>query len=355
MSDRFSAQFPFQGFNQGGDSSEEESEDDYNQLPGLFCSNDSRSIVERGVAACRKELGASGRWAQGSLPEHHRVVMWALSEAAALEPLEFSEASDHDLIPPEFYDAGSGAEDFSGRNAAHVYGELTLDGVDGLVDVFAQYSNGGDEEGIRPSGSGTGVASPADRRLAGGVLVDLGSGLGKIVLQLALDVRCSAASTFLGVELAQSRHNVAVAGCTALESIGRDGVAVRGDVRDELRQSMVSALRSDDVSSAGAIKFIRGDITLPIYRDATHVFANSLLFPAVLSEKVCRELSQCPRLRVVVSSRTLPLPESIFRLAGFVPLAVSWQNELFPMAVYVDDVVVNRLALGASRPTLRVA
>ena len=341
MSTRFSAQFPFQGFNQdqGSDSSEEESdEDDYNQLPGLFRQSDARSIVERGVAKLRRGLSDGGSWCAGALPEHHRLVMWALSEAATLNPIEFSEASDHDLIPPEFYAMESTDGDFEDRNAAHVYGELTLDGVDQLLDVFAKYTPSMPSAGSQRGKKRT-PAATADSRFDNAVFVDLGSGLGKIVLQLALDVRCSKAAAFIGVELAQSRHDVAVAGRAALGAIGAGGgpgssSCAKGDASsDVLRQSMANAIRGADVHASGTTRFIRGDITRPLYRDATHVFANSLLFPAMLSERTCRELSQCPKLRVVVSSRALPLPESIFRVAAYVPLAVSWQNELFPMAV----------------------
>ena len=110
---------------------------------------------------------------------------------------------------------------------------------------------------------------------------DLGSGAGRVVVQLALErpgVRA------VGVELAPTRHDVA---CTALSRLEQPH-------RCEARLGDLLAARCDD---------------------ATVVFVAGLLFDDSFMRRLAAKLADLPKLRAIATLRRFP-PDAQARLAG---------------------------------------
>jgi hypothetical protein len=106
------------------------------------------------------------------------------------------------------------------------------------------------------------------------VMYDLGSGIGKAVIQFAYETKCGRCT---GIELGVRRHMIAT---TVLEDI---------------------KLSSTDQYYADKINFILGDITTVNWTDATVLFINALCFPEDLwftVEDII--LSSCPKLRLLI-------------------------------------------------------
>ena len=120
------------------------------------------------------------------------------------------------------------------------------------------------------------------RRLSlgsGDVFVDLGSGLGRVVLQAARDWGVERAC---GVEYAASRHDLAV-----------------------------EALEEEPTAVAERVCYIRGDCADPqVWQeslgDVTVAYVANLLFGAELMERTARQLEACASLRTVASYRQWP-------------------------------------------------
>ena len=128
--------------------------------------------------------------------------------------------------------------------------------------------------------------------------VDLGSGRGECVLQAASEYRVCRAT---GVELAPSRHNLAVAALTASEA----------DVRSRT-------------------SFLLGDVGAPeaasaLSEDSSVVWLSNLLFDEKLMQRIARLLEAAPTVRCVAALRAIA-----GGLEGFVeddapiPCQMSW-------------------------------
>lgn len=125
-----------------------------------------------------------------------------------------------------------------------------------------------------------------------------------------------------GIELAKSRHNVAVA---ASEWISRSHEHIKKPGHDDF-EHQEQEMNSPIFKSIQQPNFICGSFTEHIYNDATHVFANSLLFGPELELKVANVLAACPSLFQVVSTTALPMPLTHFkRKKECLYLPVSWQ------------------------------
>jgi precorrin-6B methylase 2 len=103
------------------------------------------------------------------------------------------------------------------------------------------------------------------------VFCDLGSGTGKIVLQVSEKTKCAKA---IGVELVYERHAAAV--------------------------RLLGAPNNDRV------QFIHGDLrSTKLDQDVTVVFVNNVLFPAELTMALMCQLATLPKLRMVITLRQL--------------------------------------------------
>jgi len=141
--------------------------------------------------------------------------------------------------------------DASGGNQA--YGELTIRGVREIAAL------------LRPR--------------ADDVFVDMGSGAGRCVLQAALEWPCRLS---VGVELSESRHNVAAMALA----------------RAEPKTQRRALVLQDDLLTCTGIE------------DATIVYVASLLFDDEFMAQLGERLSSLPRIRAIATLTRIP-PESL--------------------------------------------
>jgi riboflavin synthase len=125
------------------------------------------------------------------------------------------------------------------------------------------------------------------------VLYDLGSGTGRVVLQLGLT---SAAGRLVGVELSPTRH--------------------------EHAQEAAAALRRRGVRTA-PMDFLCEDISSVDVSDGTYFYMCSTAYSASICRRVAERLSRAPRFRALVTSRALPAQPHLLKL-GELPSAYSW-------------------------------
>lgn len=136
------------------------------------------------------------------------------------------------------------------------------------------------------------------------VFYDLGSGSGKIVLQVALQ---TGVGKSCGVEFARTRHSVA-------EEMHRRLGLVRGE---EVQRRAELVGWADGVGESGRmlaeqlreaqarVRVVRGDFIREDLDDATVVFINNAVFEADLMAALLAKLAHLPRLRRVVCLRKL--------------------------------------------------
>jgi hypothetical protein len=189
------------------------------------------------------------------------------------------------------------------EDAGLIYGELQRYELENYFDVIAPL--------IRP----------------GGVMVDLGSGLGKVVMSAALAFpfqRC------IGVELLGYRHRLALQRVQAMLGLARQGLA-----------ALPTALTPDAplplpfgaqatgrhlIELESRIAFIEADMFKVDVRGASLVFLYSTCFGPLmdaLGEKLAREMQQ----GALVSTTTYPLKHPAFKLLHYFPAGtVAWTN-----------------------------
>ena len=169
---------------------------------------------------------------------------------------------------------------YSSNDTALVYGEITEAGMGILHDAL----------GLRSDD----------------VLYDLGSGVGKFFLYSALRAVCSTAN---GIEVGEKRHSTAERSCM------------------RLTEMLESSRQRDRCSSFSAIL---GDITNPIYKDATVCTCCNIMFGGLINGKLINNfLTRCPKLRTVASIVKLHSPRLKLRSTKLVPCTwctggVSW-------------------------------
>jgi len=145
------------------------------------------------------------------------------------------------------------------RDLEHVYGELTPASVHDVIDRI-------------PGGLG-----------AGDVFVDLGSGIGKVCVQVFLATTVGACR---GIELSAPRHRQA-----------------------EVARQRLQADYPAFFAAGRGLHFVQGDILAADIGDATVVFLCARLFGDALMTGIARKLAAgCPRLRHVLSTREFPFP-----------------------------------------------
>eukprot|EP00747_Dinoflagellata_sp_TGD_P067488 gnl/TRDRNA2_/TRDRNA2_155294_c0_seq1.p1 gnl/TRDRNA2_/TRDRNA2_155294_c0~~gnl/TRDRNA2_/TRDRNA2_155294_c0_seq1.p1 ORF type:complete len:365 (+),score=42.50 gnl/TRDRNA2_/TRDRNA2_155294_c0_seq1:45-1139(+) len=146
----------------------------------------------------------------------------------------------------------------------------------------------------------------------GDVFYDLGSGVGKLVLYVALrgEVSCS-----IGLEVGEKRHKFAI---SANENLGREIVrraSLPGSNAEE------SALAMLDLPCAE--RSVRlADISKTRYHDASVVLMCNLCMDMGIQRRTLDQLLKCPVLKRLVC--TSPLPHARLKLARNVKVACSW-------------------------------
>jgi hypothetical protein len=138
-----------------------------------------------------------------------------------------------------------------------VYGELSTDSLFDVMDRIPGGLSGND------------------------VFVDLGSGLGKVCVQVFL---ATAVGACVGIELSARRHTLA------------------GQVRDRLRTE-----RPQLFAGRRSLHFVNEDILHADFGDATVIFLCARLFSDELMEKIASKIrAECPRLRQILSTKAVP-------------------------------------------------
>lgn len=194
---------------------------------------------------------------------------------------------------------------------ASVYGEVLPEGIQTLLDYI---------DNDMP-------LSPAD------VFVDLGSGTGKIVIQVALSTNFK---KVVGIELSETRHQHAIKAVAEARKISR--MKEESDTKAAVLQCVPFAKRTTEDVASGRVQLIHGDIMKPTYNDATHLYAASTTWPDILLHTVA-QLAVTEIKHVKTFSTLRPLPSST--LAEFpsislwkaVDVAVSWQDTA-PIHIY---------------------
>jgi hypothetical protein len=172
----------------------------------------------------------------------------------------------------------------------------------------------------------------------GGVMVDLGSGLGKVVLSAALSLpfqRC------IGVELLGYRHRLAVQRSQHLLALARQELARLAAQQPLsattalLLPSGVHSTLSHLIELPSRIAFIEADMFRVELRGASLVFLYSTCFGplmAALAHKLAGELQQ----GALVSTTTYPLQHPAFRLLQHFPAGTLAWTSVFLYQRYGD-------------------
>lgn len=189
------------------------------------------------------------------------------------------------------------------EDAGLIYGELQRYELENYFDVIAP------------------LISP------GGVMVDLGSGLGKVVMSAALAFpfqRC------IGVELLGYRHRLAVQRLQTMLGLARQGLASLPAplLPDAPLQLPFGAQASGRhlLELESRIAFIEADMFKVDVRGASLVFLYSTCFGPLmdaLGDKLAREMQE----GALVSTTTYPLKHPAFKLLHYFPAGtVAWTN-----------------------------
>ena len=181
------------------------------------------------------------------------------------------------------------------QNAA-VYGELTTEGVHHLVETLSVTSSD--------------------------VFWDLGCGVGKAVVQVALETDVAHSR---GVELSVSRVEYGQEALRTLCSTPtRNRPVEEQDCIDKIE---------------GRVTLLSGDISETDFSDGTHIYAGSLLFPDALMEDIADKLMDTGS-KVKTFSTLRRFPDAVeskykrrFKLWKTIDISVSWQ-EMTPIYIY---------------------
>jgi hypothetical protein len=161
----------------------------------------------------------------------------------------------------------------------------------------------------------------------GGVMVDLGSGLGKVVMTAALTLpftRC------VGIELMNYRHRLAQERLVKLLTLARQGLeALPQPLTPDTPLLLPSGQQANGrhlLELGARIAFIESDMFKVDVRGASLVFLYSTCFGPLmdaLSNKLARELPE----GALVSTTTYPIKHPAFRLLeSFPPGTLSWTS-----------------------------
>lgn len=161
----------------------------------------------------------------------------------------------------------------------------------------------------------------------GGIMVDLGSGLGKVVMTAALSLPFSRC---IGVELMTYRHRLAQERLVRLLTLARQGLeALPEPLKPDAALPLPSGVTATGrhlLELGARITFIENDMFKLDLRGASLVFIYSTCFGPLmdeLSNKLARELAE----GAVVSTTTYPIRHPAFRLlASHAPGTLSWTS-----------------------------
>eukprot|EP01089_Gocevia_fonbrunei_P020656 TRINITY_DN7744_c0_g1_i1.p1 TRINITY_DN7744_c0_g1~~TRINITY_DN7744_c0_g1_i1.p1 ORF type:complete len:253 (-),score=28.38 TRINITY_DN7744_c0_g1_i1:64-822(-) len=133
------------------------------------------------------------------------------------------------------------------------------------------------------------------------VFYDLGSGMGKVAIQFALQTDCMKCC---GLELSQTRHSVA--------------------------QLMVDVIIKKDPRFQPNLKkklqFLNQDFLSASWKDATILYTCWTVFPKNIQMKMVDKAYKCPRLRFFVAQEPISWDQTKFVLVKKQKIQVSWDD-----------------------------
>eukprot|EP00198_Chlamydomonas_reinhardtii_P003116 XP_001692452.1 predicted protein [Chlamydomonas reinhardtii] len=166
------------------------------------------------------------------------------------------------------------------------------------------------------------------------VLVDLGSGLGRLVLQAAATARLRRC---VGLELSACRHEQSAWAAARLAELGELAAAEEA-AEDASGAPFASGGSQENVGSGSAAEPRRAaagglllspvelrceDILSAELGDGSAFFLCSTAFSAAAARTIAERLAAHPRFRLLVTSRALPFPSPLVQLGQF-PCAFTW-------------------------------
>lgn len=191
-------------------------------------------------------------------------------------------------------DRESGDFEMDGGFSPTTYGELTPSGARHLARAM----------GI----------DQTDAKSGPFVFMDLGSGLGKLVVQAYLEwpsVRRS-----VGIEIAAERAK------SASQAWG--SLVLSGEAH-QLRNELMGISGRPRSNVDEDVKLVEGDMLAADVGEATHIFLSSLCFGPQLMEQITEKLSkEAVKLQCLATLRALPRSNSVFRYTGAVFAEMTW-------------------------------
>lgn len=183
------------------------------------------------------------------------------------------------------------------------YGEVTPLGVRQLLTELLRYTANADNNHV--SNMVTQPTPPTPFRDAN--FYDLGSGVGKAVVQAALEFP-SRVRTSVGIELVQARHEIAA---KSLATVAADPAAavLRQSYYDAAAGELDGSLMPPLEPIENVVRVVQGDMLAADIFNATHIYLSSLCFTANLLRDVVAHIStSCPHLVAVASLLPFPHP-----------------------------------------------
>lgn len=163
-------------------------------------------------------------------------------------------------------------ETIIGHGGEPTYGEITPEGVSLLIAEFGMKE--------------------------GDVFYDLGSGVGKVAVQVYLEVPVKKS---VGIELSKTRHDCG--------------------------ESVVKKLRQEGRIQRGrSLLLVCDDILAHTYKDATHIYTASLCFSDEFMEKLTAHLAHGKKGLMVASLRVLPEGYG-FELIAVKQMPMTWSDD----------------------------
>ena len=246
-------------------------------------------------------------WKLCAIPKLHKNVLVAKHNILQMVAAILSVPSDVFTSPPMLEPPVRSVEEFQHRKAVSdllAKGWNTSEGFTRAVSDIER-----DVDYDAPNDNGPGPSTYGEITILGArqlfnymemtrekqgdiVFLDLGSGVGKLVMQTFLEVpRLRRA---VGVELEASRHDSALRAWNVIEKHARA-------LRDSLGEQ-------SSVFFAGAtVQFIRGDLYEIDVSQATHIYVASLCFSSEMMERLADKLlNEASRLEVMATLKPFP-------------------------------------------------
>jgi hypothetical protein len=174
------------------------------------------------------------------------------------------------------------------------YGEVTTAGARSLFYYMGMTGNpkrcsANDKETIHcnTTTTTTGDESAPPPPVVGDIVfVDLGSGVGKLVMQAYLEL--PRISRSIGIELSPMRHQSAVAAWDQLESLAKE---MRNNIIDHIDDNKATTAAGNVIPDA-TVELVEGDFLQADLSNATHLFVSSLCFSEEMMYQLGTKLEQ---------------------------------------------------------------